>query len=165
MAVIYLGCDPGVTGAIAMLTPAPDWRCEVLDLPVYETQGRLRKTKHVDAKRLQADLGALVPAGAEVVATIEDVFTIPGKGSSVHSTDSLVESRAIVEAAFRVLGFQVQRVRPQTWQRFYGLKGGDKSLSIGTAQRLYPNAGISLKKHHNKAEAILIAHWARRQAS
>ena len=47
--MIHIGCDPGTTGALCMLTPAPDWRCEVRDLPIFTTQGKLRLVKHVDA--------------------------------------------------------------------------------------------------------------------
>jgi hypothetical protein len=169
-AVIHLGFDPGTSGAVAMLTPAPDWRCEPRDLPIYTTKGRLREVKHVDAAKLELMLHGMLAAYAErirtgavkVEATIEDVFTIPGMGTSSHSSDSLVESRVTCENVCRMLGIAVERVRPQTWQRFYGLKGGDKRLSVGTADRLYPAAGLKLVKHHNLAEAVLIAHWARR---
>ena len=163
--MIHLAFDPGTSGALAVLTPAPDWRCEIRDLPIAVREGKRRQTRHIDAVQLEAVLRAALPSGYRVTATVEDVFTIPGKGSNVHSTDSLVESRSTVEAVCRLLGYDVQRVRPQTWQRFYGLKGGDKKASIACAQRLYPQADITLVKHHNRAEALLIAHWARRQAS
>lgn len=163
--MIHLGVDPGVTGALCMLTPAPDWRCEVRDLPIFTTQGKLRIVKHVDAVKLEKLVREFVPKGMPVTFTIEDVFTIPGMSTTSFSSDSLVESRVTCENVARMLGYTVQRVRPQTWQKFFGLKGGDKKLSIGTVQRLYPNAGVKLAKDHNKAEAVLIAHWARRMAA
>ncbi len=163
--MIHIGCDPGTTGALCMLTPAPDWRCEVRDLPIFTTQGKLRLVKHVDAVKLERLVRELVPKGQQATFTIEDVFTIPGMSTTSFSSDSLVESRVTCENVARMLGYTVQRVRPQTWQKFYGLKGGDKKLSIGTVQRLYQNAGVKLAKDHNKAEAVLIAHWARRMAA
>lgn len=166
--MIHLGFDPGTTGAFCMLTPAPDWRCEVRDLPVVLREGKKRTTKHVDAAKLEAVLRELVPSGHRVLATVEDVFTIPGKGSNVHSTDSLVESRSTVEAVCRILGYTVDRVRPQTWQKFYGLSGKRDSTaraSVEAALRLYPHADLRLVKHHNRAEALLIAHHARRMAA
>lgn len=163
--MIHIGCDPGVTGAICMLTPSPEWGCEVRELPTFQTQGRLRVTKHVDAVKLEHLLRLLVPRSSQITFTIEDVYSFPNSGTNIRSSDSLVESRVTCENVARMLGYTVQRVRPQTWQKFYGLKGGDKKLSIGTVQRLYPNAGVKLAKDHNKAESVLIAHWARRMAA
>jgi Holliday junction resolvasome RuvABC endonuclease subunit len=161
--VIYLGIDPGTTGGLAMLTSKPEWRCEVRDLPTYAVKGKFRTNKHVDPKKLNDLLLALVPKGFQVKVIIEDVFTIPGMNTAIKSSDSLVESRVTCENACRMHGWTVDRVRPQQWQAFYGLKGGDKRLSLGVAQRLYPLADLKLVKDHNKAEAVLIAHWKRRQ--
>ncbi len=142
----------------------PDGRCQVHDIPTFLVVGPRRNVRHISVPALYALLFAIVPIGFKVVATVEEVFTIPGKGTSVFSSDSLVKSRAVIESTCQILKFEVKNVRPQTWQKFYGLKGGDKAQSIITAKRLYPNVPITLVKHHNRAEALLIAHWARKQS-
>ena len=159
--MIFLGVDPGVTGAVCMLNGNS---CDVHDLPVLEIQGRLRKSKVIDDRKLHALLSWFVPEGP-VIATVEDVFTIPGMQTRASSSDSLVKSCQAIVSVCMILGFTVQKVRPQTWQRMFGLKGADKSVSIETAKRLYPSAPLTLAKHHNRAESVLIAHWARRTAT
>ena len=55
---------------------------------------------------------------------------------------------------------------PQQWQR--GLimpsDGADpKARSLAVARRLFPDADLSRKKDHGRADALLLAWWARRQ--
>ena len=38
---------------------------------------------------------------------------------------------------------------------------GEKGASLVTARTLYPSAPLKLAKHHNRAEALLIAHYGR----
>jgi hypothetical protein len=166
MGIVHIGIDPGTTGAVCVLTPAPAWGSDVRDLPVIVEpkmrKGKLGKARKVDAAKLVAMLREMVPAGHSVLVTIEDVFTISGLNTSSLSSDAMVAARVTCENACAMLGWKVQKVRPQTWQNFFGLKGADKKLSLGTAQRLYPAVGLKLAKEHNKAEAVLIAHYARR---
>lgn len=46
---------------------------------------------------------------------------------------------------------------PNSWKRSLGLLGQDKGASIDLALKFYPDADIRLKKHHNRAEALLLA--------
>jgi hypothetical protein len=52
-------------------------------------------------------------------------------------------------------------VTPQRWKRFYGL-GSNKGDCLRVARELYPSAPLTLAKHHNRAESLLIARWAQR---
>lgn len=169
MALIHVAFDPGTTGAVCMLLPAPTWGCDVRDLPVIieekKRKGKIGNAKRVDAAALVKMLREMVPQGHQVLATIEDIMTIPGMNTASFSSDAMVGARVTCENACAMFGWRVQKVRPQKWQAFFGLKGGDKKLSIGTAQRLYPMAPIALAKHHNRSDSLLIAHWARRNAS
>ena len=54
----------------------------------------------------------------------------------------------------------VEYVSPQRWKRAFGLLGAHKDASRGKAIDLYPSAPLSLKKHHGRADAILLARWA-----
>ena len=49
-------------------------------------------------------------------------------------------------------------VRPQEWKAHYGL-GSDKNDSLELARRYYPDVDLHLKKHHGRAEALLIARY------
>ena len=55
----------------------------------------------------------------------------------------------------------VTSVRPQVWKKALGVTS-DKNTSLALARELFPEAVLDLKKHHGKAEALLIAEYARR---
>jgi len=38
-----------------------------------------------------------------------------------------------------------------------------KEAALALARRLFPTADLGLKSHHNRAEALLLAEWARRE--
>jgi hypothetical protein len=44
------------------------------------------------------------------------------------------------------------------WKRHFKL-GSDKEFSRALAVRLYPSAPLNLKKHADRAEALLMARW------
>ena len=57
--------------------------------------------------------------------------------------------------------------RPQEWQRgLVDRKAGKdiKAASLATARRLFPGASLAREKDHGRADALLIAWWARRQS-
>jgi crossover junction endodeoxyribonuclease RuvC len=58
-----------------------------------------------------------------------------------------------------------QAVAPREWQKPYGLGKGDKGASRATVLRLYPAAPVTRVKDHNRAEAILIAHYGMEQTA
>lgn len=66
------------------------------------------------------------------------------------------------------LGMPLTIVSPQQWQKvaFQGVSGEGKERSIIAAGRLYPTVDLrkselARKPHNGKADALLIAHWAK----
>ena len=53
------------------------------------------------------------------------------------------------------------RVRPAIWKRTLGL-GTDKEQARLRAMQLSPSADLRLKKHHGRAEVLLLAYYGRR---
>ena len=53
-------------------------------------------------------------------------------------------------------------VRPAQWKKAFSL-GKDKEASRLRAMQLYPGADPRLKKHHDRAEALLLASYGLRQ--
>ena len=172
---IILGIDIGLTGCIARIGPglAP----ALVDIPTVPDGparpgrgGREFQPRRIDGRQLLNLMRELCPAGHAVLAAFEDVRARPmGNGeshfNSFHSQNSLVLSRGAIQAVLDVAGFQSEAVLPQTWKKFYGLNGADKDDSLDKARLLFPGlAGdLKLKKHHNRAEGLLIAHWAQRK--
>ena len=56
----------------------------------------------------------------------------------------------------------VHAVPPRVWQRWYGIKA--KGDALDKARALYPLAESHLarKKDHNRADALLLAHFGQR---
>lgn len=158
--MITIGIDIGLTGAITAIDH--NGEASMRDLPVYEEGG----SKCIDALALAALLRELVPADRAVMAVIEDIRVRAMSGHPMaHSTEnSLAVSRGIVQATLRMARFPCKAVQPPTWKRFYGLIGADKDDALSMARKLYPDLGpmLSRKKDHNRAESLLIAHFAMR---
>jgi crossover junction endodeoxyribonuclease RuvC len=57
-------------------------------------------------------------------------------------------------------------VRPQEWQKGVVPKKaeGDDKPSLAVARRMFPDAELHLKKHHGRADALLLAHYAKVKA-
>jgi crossover junction endodeoxyribonuclease RuvC len=152
-----VGIDPGLTGAIAVL--APDGALVALcDTPVL-TLMVARGTKHVyDVPGMVALLQPYAGAGLHVV--IEESQAMPGQG--VRSMFTCGLGMGIWLGVLAALKFPYTRVRPQIWKRALGLSK-DKEQARLRAQQLYPSADLRLRRHHGRAEALLLA-WYGRQA-
>lgn len=155
--MLTYGIDVGVTGAVAVLC---NGRLEdVADLPAVQVGAGVVR-RQIDPAALAAILrGWRARYGVDAeMAVIERVASMPRQG--VSSVFSLGHSAGIVHGVVAALGIPWQTVAPQTWKRQFGL-GRDKQESRSAASRLYPEqAGRwALVKHHNRAEAVLLARY------
>jgi len=161
--VIVLGIDIGITGALA----ATDSRgsCQVDDLPTVEIPGGRMVRRRIDARGLMDLIRQFVPPGEAALALIEDVHTMPGRFNSPQTQGSLMHSRGVVETVLELARIQVKAVQPGTWKAFYGLIGSEKSDAIDKARALFPIVDGQLKrqKDHNRADALLLAHYGQRK--
>jgi len=85
---------------------------------------------------------------------------MPGQG--VTSMFNMGYGLGALHAIFTCLYIRTVRVRPQAWKKEFGLIKKEKGDSIRVAQELFPLADITLKKHHGRAEALLMAEYGRR---
>lgn len=159
--MVVIGLDVGLTGAIAAITE--DRGARVYDLPTTPAGGTHRR---LDGRALILLLRELVPPDMAAVAYMEDIQPRPMgngglHGNTMHSQGSLMRSRGIIEAVFDVARVKLETVRPQAWKRHYALIRSAKDESLHVARRLYPESAgdLARKRDHNRAEAILIAHY------
>ena len=158
--MIALAVDIGLTGALAAVDSYGTAR--VVDLPtVPDGKGR-----RLCGRGLILAMRQFIPAGEPGLLVFEDVRARPmgngnSHGNSMHSQGSLMRSRGIVEAVADIAGLQVSTVQPATWKRHFGLLKTEKGASREKAIALYPALAGDLKrvKDHNRAEAVLLAHW------
>lgn len=155
----YMGIDPGLSGAIAVLWP--DGSYSVDDTPVVPViKGKKRRMQY-DIVAMHALLVGLILKMTDYgVAVIEKASPMPKEGvvSSFRSGYGV----GIWHALLAVSRLSWREVAPVTWKRAAGLLGSDKNQSRLVAQRIFPLAPLDRVKDHGRAEALLIADTARK---
>jgi len=145
----YLGIDPGITGAIALIHPEGQ---VVEDWPGDEVAA----VNLIRSLLLQYDVRR---------AAVEDMGAGPPKGK--FGFIKLSENKGIWRGILAAHGVPFVLVRPQEWMKgMVPKKGaGNDKPSLAVARRLFPNLDLHRKADHNRADALLIAEWARRQGA
>ena len=161
---LYIGVDPGLTGAIAAIDHNGKL-VTVKDLPTMPTGGKNTKVKlQIDPAALRDDLKFIFSHGDNYTAAIERVTAMPGQG--VAGVFSLGDTYGAVRSVFAVLSVSSAFPTPAVWKRAMGLNS-DKERSRAMAVKLFPESArfLSRKKDHNRAEAILLCEWLRRKVA
>ena len=140
-----LAIDPGaVSGAYAYFDD--DGPPVVGDLPV------------VDGQLDGAFLGQMVRGMDPQAAVVERVASMPKQG--VASTFKFGMAVGIVHGVLMSNSVPLHLVSPSVWKRHFHLLNTDKDAARAFAIRLYPAVqGLHLKKHHGRADALLIGDW------
>ncbi|MFO7877087.1 MAG: hypothetical protein R6U55_10955 [Desulfovermiculus sp.] len=142
----HIGIDPGQSGAVALLP--------VDDLPQIN------------------DWPGDPSAAAEIIrdwsmgyqiqlVALESVHAMPKQG--VASTFKFGANFGAWQGILAALGLPYLMPRPTEWQKGLVRKsdGADpKARSLAVARRLFPDAELSKKKDHGRADALLLAWWA-----
>lgn len=153
----FLGIDPGVNGACAVLTDAGTY-ITAFDMPTV-IANKSSNRQMVDAYGLANVLrDVLHDCQGELTAVVENVNAMPDQG--VASVFAFGKSYGIILGVLAALGVSVELVSPVRWKKHYAL-GREKDQSRELAIRMWPLAPLNLKKHHNRAEALLLARWYR----
>lgn len=175
--MIAIGIDPGVSGGIAFIgeTTASVHDLPTLALPAVGKGGKSFVPRRIDGRALAVLIRENVPAGVPARAFCEGVRAMPVRDgrSTVQSEGSLMRTLGAIEAVLDVLQLSPTLVVPQAWQTFYGLVGknnemrarGELPAAVRKAIALYPalEPDLCRVKAHNRAEAILIGHFALRK--
>lgn len=134
---VYLGIDPGKTGAVAFIDGMGQLM-KVVDFPDV-----------MSVDWFAEDFG---------MAYLEEVHAMPGQG--VASTFTFGTNFGWWKGFLTAMRIPFKTIRPQDWQKGLVPKRGamtDKP-SLEVARQLFPHAPLTRKKDHNRADAILIAH-------
>lgn len=152
----HIGIDPGLSGAIAVLT---DDTLQIHDMPVMTVDRNGKAKRQVSANEL-AELLNLY-AGKDCHVYVERVSAMAGQG--VTSVFSFGRSFGMIEGILAALKMPVTFVAPATWTRAIGRSPG-KDASRSRAMELFPNYEYFFKrvKDDGRADAALIAHWGRK---
>lgn len=150
--MIYIGIDPGKSGALATIWGGGN----VENVPFDEIAYRDRL----------GYIGEIIAGGNEsAVCALEKVSARPMQG--VASTFEFGRNAGFIEGLLVANEIPYELVTPQRWKREFALLKRDKDASIAEARRLFPSVSLrpterSRKDNDGMAEALLLAEFARR---
>lgn len=143
--MIFVGIDPGASGAIAVIhegSPMPLRLC------------RLSSTEKEVHEFLRLNP---LPNVVKTFAFIERVHSMPKQG--VVSSFKFGQSYGFLRGLLTAHEVPFEEVTPATWQKAMGcLTKGDKNITKQRAGQLFPSVKVS----HWNADALLIAEHCRR---
>lgn len=143
----FVGIDPGYkTGAVALITEK--W-AEVYDLPVWEAGG-------VNT----FELAQILQSVSIDTVVIEKQSARPMQG--VASSFKLGMGYGQIMGSLTLLQYRFVEVTPGKWKKALAVPK-DKDAARRIAMRTFPqqSANLGLKKHEHRAEALLMAEYAR----
>lgn len=158
---IICGIDPGITGALAILNGSG---VTFIDTPTLEVKSGKSMKHFIDAN---AAASLLRSADVDYIV-IEKVWAMPAMGPigpqamGVTASFNFGMGFGIWLGIIAALQIPHEQVTPITWKKACMPEmQKEKDASRLRAMQLYPKAadGLNLKKHHNRADALLLAHY------
>jgi crossover junction endodeoxyribonuclease RuvC len=159
--LVTIGIDPGVSGALAMLIDGQFH--EVVDWVDGPTMAKKLLTWVTFWTIREA---ALEKVSGGIYGNQQGkrcpVCKKPLKQVGATSAHTFGVNCGWWKGALDALEIPWTEVAPQTWQKGVVPKKRNKNdkPSLTIARQLFPDAPLRFKKHHGRADALLIAHWA-----
>lgn len=151
--MMYLGIDPGFSGALAVL----DENLEVIhyqDMPIIE----VAKKRELDEPELRDILRRFSPYYINLTVGIEKSQTMPNQG--IVSSGRYMASYGFLRGLCVGMGLPYILIRPPTWKKaMLADMPKEKGSSIQKVGQIYPNIKLTRKKDHGICDAILIARY------
>lgn len=153
---VYIGCDPGLSGAIARLDSVTgDLRVEDMPTVAVVRNGKSKKdVDHFALARMLDDMAS--EAGTQFA--IEMVGARPGQGST--SMFAFGRAFGVLIGAASATFCPITFVTPTVWKRAMGVTA-EKEGSRLRASELFPSYSERWRrvKDDGRAEAVLLASW------
>jgi len=148
---LILGVDPGASGALVLVDSAAQAILDVLDVPVLKLNG----WGLVDGAAVSAWLGRQ----RFDLAVLERVDARPTDGRG--SIAAFARNAGALGSLLVATGKPLPLVPPSVWKRRAGLLDRPKAASLELAKLTFgadaATRFFSLKRHHDRGEAALIA--------
>ena len=153
--MIIIGIDPGVSGAICILTDGKI--TEIYEMPTM-IDGKKNK-KQVNGAEVTNIINKELVNEKDINVVIEHVSAMPGQG--VTSMFNFGQSFGVLIGICAALKLPVHFIRPVKWKKHFNLINTEKDASRTKVIEVFPyiSSKISKKKDANKADAILIARF------
>lgn len=168
---VFIGVDPGITGAIAVYSPYSSNAQKLLVFDMPTRSGYVRRTRQrngAKSRRKEVCVNALhdifatfVTSHFMNVAVIEEVHSMPQDGPV--QAFSFGKSYGLVYAMLIAHQIKTCTVRPAVWKSMMGLTS-DKSASLAKAITFFPREAhlFGRMKDDGRAEAALLAYFGYR---
>lgn len=149
---LFIGIDPGASGAIALID---------------EKQNIILLEDWPNSEILAANIIANISEyknNNDIFAAIEKAHSMPKQG--VRSMFSFGQNYGIWKGILAANSISFREITPSTWQKGVISKAQDKKPSLAAASRIFPTAELYGPKggaKDGRADALLIADWIRRQ--
>jgi crossover junction endodeoxyribonuclease RuvC len=147
-----LGIDPGLGGALALLTSGGE--LTVRDMPCFEIERGGKNKRQADTRALVDLIRRLRPT----YCVIERVGAMPGQG--VTSMFAFGRVAGQIDGIIAALEIPVSYVSPQVWRKTLQVPAGKDGSRLRASELMPRYAEFwRLKKDDGRAEAALIALW------
>ena len=160
---MILGCDPGLTGAFALIDDKGTRLAGVHDMPVKTKRVNGSDRKVLDEDGLHEYLLGNTLLGVRRLV-IERVGGLPGQ--SAPRAFNFGYGYGTLLSTARMLHFDVELVTPQAWKgkllSTMTRSSDPKKFSLMMATRTFGNEHWKRVKDHGRAEAALIALYGAR---
>lgn len=155
--MLIIGCDPGLTGALAWLDAAGGY-FGVDDLPTMLTG---KASGAVKTRINAAALAQLIQDRSKGEACVAYIEQQSGYGPTMGkaSVFSLGRTVGAIEGVLAGLLIPMHAVQAQLWKKHFELPGKDKERARALAIEMFPMAPLTRKRDHSRAEALLIGAW------
>ena len=150
---MYLGIDPGFSGALAVL----DDKLNIIhyqDMPIIE----VAKKRELNEPELHNIFQRFSLKYDNLIVGIEKSQTMPGQG--IVSTGRYMASYGFLRGLCVGLGLPYVLIRPPSWKKaMLADMPKEKGSSIQKVNQIYPEIKLTRKKDHGISDAILIARY------
>lgn len=174
---VYIGIDPGAHGAIGFVAGSGQL-AESIHIPTVKVETRRTrrdketgKNRSVDGSTTRFDLAGIheifsviKDAELELVSCKVMLEAVPptlGPGRR-YAEIMLNRAYAMWPLYLHSLALRTEEARPVDWKKAMGLTGKEKDASRLLAQKLFPSVRLARKSDSDRAEALLLADYARR---
>ena len=155
---IFIGIDPGASGAISFFNPSLG-ELRIMDMPIVEVSRGNKTKKEISPAILVSMIRAELSDQSKYIVTLEKVGAMPGQG--VSSMFQFGRGVGMIEGVCAGLQLPISYVTPQAWQKAVGMRAG-KDGARERAMQLFPAYAhlFARKKDDGRADAALISYWS-----
>lgn len=157
----YIAIDPGLDGAVVIIDKN---NIRFFDTPTLEIKrGKSKKREYNVNSMADFIIHESYDSTTNIKVGLEKIHSMPGQG--VRSMFSMGEGFGIWKGIIAARRLSLELITPQAWKKaMMSGMGKDKDASRQKALQLFPQLSeqLKLKKHHNRADALLIAEYLKR---